>query len=358
MPSASVEPPRGRILSLPEEILDQICEEVRLLKPDRLIVFSTLCSWSFTCRAFARSGQRALYRAPFSLRPAFDPFVTAPKFRQALESNATLGKFVHTLDLRFFTEFVYVNVRGRDRDFKEGKGYLHEGCLPAFDALLWQQRIVELCPNVRSVHVYLLEEAAPGLGTALAGSSQPQKLRMGIPARGTVPTSVAAFLPFDPSHLTSLSISTPNPAFSSLPSLCTLTLRNGRDMTLDKLDLLVQTSSSLEHIDLGRTKWSFPHSDSPSASLDTLARRSLARFPRLRTALLGYYPESAGAPAAERKEGKGFEVVWQREGDEGDEDLEKEWDRDESGESIDWELEDDYEEDEEEGGDGEDKEEE
>ncbi|GAA6033349.1 hypothetical protein JCM8097_006705 [Rhodosporidiobolus ruineniae] len=117
----------------------------------------------------------------------------------------------------------------------------------------------------------------------------------------------------------------PESAFSSYPHLRELTLKHGAGMTLHKLHLLVETSPNLKYLNLNGTTWSISPLCASSPSLDTQVRRSLARLPRLRRAILGYYPgelsdgaEPSGVSGGEAAE-NGAEVVWQREGEVHDE---------------------------------------
>ncbi|BGP18841.1 hypothetical protein JCM10213_003496 [Rhodosporidiobolus nylandii] len=370
MSTDSREQPRSGILSLPEEVLDLICEQSELAQFDD--VPATLSAWSRTCRAFRSSGQRVLFRAPF-MWSCLPTTSGALALAEALASNSRLRGYVRDLSAlqRAVDDFLW-----------DKEGARRKRALYSFEPEQWQQKMLELCPEARSLDVQVVnEEQAETIGgglrnlnrlaelmvvfdgnfhgdrarsfsrlvSACAANGHPplalRKLVLLLSHEGdaeptakppslaystanlslslgyTDPALASLFLPTDLRLLRTLEIDTdmvcsarafepfvarlagnslttfyfsagfdhappktaeaytpsydgtafPLSLFSLFPHIQHLSLRTGREMSLEKLRALACASPDLETLDLGETYWHFSLADFERASPSSLS---------------------------------------------------------------------------------------
>ncbi|GAA6033389.1 hypothetical protein JCM8097_006727 [Rhodosporidiobolus ruineniae] len=357
--------PTSRNLTLPEEVLEHICDQIDC--GDRASL-SDFRSWMLTCRAFVSSGERALYRTPFRLQ--IQRISSRPNaFLCTLKDRPELAQHVKNLGCLGDVTAAMLRVK-----------------TDTFDALEWQNSVLHFALRVQTVGVCIGDvQAARELGKAFAPAAEAvtlfvrflrstdklaPRIRAFLEASGShtdqprVFERVAFVLPPEPEQvddadegslpifeasslhldlgawslpslvhllpgvgirLVTLTLTflsplpepvvvdallalihdcapylrvfacvqyfpsrAPGPVFPSsffeaLPALVGFHLPGGRDMTVDKLDLLIRTSPSLEVLDLSRTSW---HPSTTSRAVLAL----LDRLPSLRSARLGKKP--------------------------------------------------------------------
>ncbi|GAA6033335.1 hypothetical protein JCM8097_006698 [Rhodosporidiobolus ruineniae] len=314
-------------LSFPEEILEQICEEVASFEEDST---STLSAWVCTCRTFVSSGERVLYRSPFrsfsshfylshtAFSAPYKPGLTSPlslgihRYDQHRQDAPDLGRLVsHKVkNLLLQSSITY--------DWQATAAFLdflsqyeaRRGQPAVFAAIRLSVKVTATEDNYRKPYEASRVRVDVGYGKALyAVGFLPVKLSclnslsitMDAP---TEPVDVDQFFRFlrevEGLRLTSFAYVTdfnydregvvfPDFAFSLFPHARRLTLTSGVDMNMDALETLVRCSPDLEHLNLDCTIWSLPSSASPdSPSLQTQVLDTLARLPRLRRANLGF----------------------------------------------------------------------